>query len=208
MSAANTPPPSRNDSQPSTIDNAPFSRTDYDPFVNGRPGYYPATRSSYRPTAEQLARDEERRRYLRRNVYLPIIITVVIVIALFVLIVLLAFGVVSPPAASFVAGLSGLTIILASIPFIVLMSIMPIAWLAFVLHRRQQRKNFPETGPMAYRSRVQTLFWQTDRFFDGTQGHVEQFSVNARKPLMAMHSRIAYIKGFLRGLIKRFTRSN
>ncbi len=207
MSAANTPPPPRNYSQPSTVDSASISRINHDPFDGEWAGYYTA-RSSHRPTAGQLARDEARRRYLRRNVYAPIIIAAVIVLALFVLIVLLAFGVIPPPAASFIAGLSGLVIILIAIPLIAMMSIMPIAWLAYTFNRRQQRQNFPETGPMAYRSRAQTLLWQIDSFLDGTQHHVERFSARARKPLVAMHGRAAYIKEFLRGIEERFTRSN
>lgn len=178
-----------------------------DSFAGEWPGYGNA-RTSHRPTVEQLARDEQRRRFLRRNVYAPVIIAAVVVVALFVLIVLLAFGVIPPPAASFIAGLSALTIILISIPLIFLMSILPIAWLALTLNRRQRRKDFPETGPMAYRSRLQILFWQLDSLLDGTERGVEQISARARKPLIAMHSRAVYIKEFWHGLRERFTRSN
>lgn len=206
MSAANTPPP-RNYSQPSTVNSAPYSPMNTDSFAGDWPGYG-NPRTSHRPTAEQLARDEQRRRFLRRNVYAPIIIAAVIVIALFVLIVLLAFGVVPPPAASFIAGLSGLTIILISIPLIFLMSILPIIWLALTLNRRQRRKDYPETGPMAYRSRVQILFWQLDSLLDGVQRGVDGVSARARKPLVDMHGRAAYVQEFWQGLRERFTRSN
>lgn len=177
-----------------------------DPFAGEWRGYG-NTRTSHRPTAEQLARDEARRRFLRRNVYAPIIIAAVIAFALFVLIVLLAFGVVPPPAASFIAGLSGLTIILISIPLILLMSILPIIWLALTINRRRRRKDFPETGPMAYRSRVQILFWQLDSLLNGVQRGAEQTGARARKPLIAMHGHAAYVKEFWRGLRERFTRS-
>lgn len=198
MSAANTPPP-RNYSQPGTVDSGSFSRMNRDPFAGDWSGT-PAARSSYRPTAEQLTRDEERRRYLRRNVYAPILIAAVIVLALFILIVLLAFGIALPPAASFIAGLSGLVIILIALPFIFLLSIMPVAWLIYTLHRRRQRKDFPETGPMAYRSRVQTWLWQIDSMLGRAQHDVDQLGVKAREPLVAIHSRTAWIKGFRRGI--------
>lgn len=206
MSAANTPPPSRHYSQPSTADNASYSRGSREPFAGDWSGY-PTARSNYRPTAEQLARDEERRRYLRRNVYAPVIVAAVVVLTLFVVIVLLAFGVIPPPAASFIAGLSGLVIILIALPLIGLFSILPIAWLAFVLHRRQQRKEFPERGSMAYRSRVQTLFWQVDSFLGGAQRSVDELGARARKPMVAIYGRVAYLKEFWRGIKKRFTRS-
>ena len=93
--------------------------------------------------------------------FLPVLY-VLLILALFALIIYLAFGVGTPQAASFIAGLSALTVILISIPLIALMTILPIAWLALTLNRRQRRKQYPEIGPMAYRSRVQILLWRLD----------------------------------------------
>jgi hypothetical protein len=166
------------------------------------------SRTTYRPTVEQLVRDETRRRYLRRNVYAPIIIAALIVVALFVLILVLAFVAPSPQAAALVAGLSALIIILFSIPIIVVMCILPIAWLALTFNRRQRRKAFPEVGPMAYRGRLQTWLWQLDHLLDSAEQGAIHVTARLRRPLITLHTRAEYWATWLRGIRKNFKRSS
>lgn len=166
------------------------------------------SRTTYRPTVEQLARDETRRRYLRRNVYAPIIMAALLAVALFVLLVVLAFAAPSPRVAALVTGLSALIIILFSIPIIVVMSILPIAWLSLTFNRRQRRKNFPEFGPMAYRGRLQTWLWQLDHLVDDAEAGVMSLTARLRRPLIALHARAAYLAAGLRGIRENFRRSN
>lgn len=166
------------------------------------------SRTTYRPTVEQLARDETRRRYLRRNVYAPVIIAALLVLAMIVLLVVLAFAVPSPRVAALVTGLSALTIILFSLPIIVLMSILPIAWLALTVNRRQRRKNFPELGPMAYRGRLQTWLWQLDSLLDDAQIGVMSLTARLRRPLIKLHAQAAYLATWLRGIRENFRRSS
>jgi hypothetical protein len=155
-----------------------------------------------------LIRDEARRRYLRRNVYAPILVAVVIVVVLFALIIYLGFWARSPQAASFIAGLSALTIILMSLPLIALMAVLPIAWLAFTFNRRQKRRDFPETGPMAYRGRVQIWLWQLDGLLNEAQLAAVRGSAAIRRPLTAIHTRAVYWRQLARGIRSRFLRSD
>ncbi|HEY1407604.1 MAG TPA: hypothetical protein VF434_01610 [Promineifilum sp.] len=164
--------------------------------------------TNYRPTQEQLARDELRRNYLRKNVYLPILVALVLVLALFGLLIYLAFGVNTPEAVSFIAGLSALTIILFSIPAIILMTILPIAWLALTLNRRQNRRNYPQTGPMAYRSRVQTVLWQLDGLLGGVRDSSVRLGERLTRPLIALHGRLAWWQVWLDRIRELLTRSS
>lgn len=208
MSSANFPPASgaQTPQQPST--GTPATWAAYDPLLDEwPPSNAPYSPTTYRPTPEQLARDERRRRYLRRNVYAPVIIAAVIAVALFALIMYLAFGVATPQAKSFIAGMAALVVILFAGPMIILMAIMPISWLALRLNRRQQRKNFPQTGPMAYRSRVQTLLWQLEALLDSVGDGVEGITARLRRPLIKLHARAAYLRGWLNGIRGKFTRS-
>ncbi|MBP6017012.1 MAG: magnesium transporter [Candidatus Promineofilum sp.] len=202
MSSANYPPASQ---LPAT--GRPRATTTPDPLASDWPVAH-TSRTTYRPTTEQLARDEARRRYLRRNVYTPVIIAAIIAVGLFVLLFVLAFAIRTPQAASFIAGMSALVIILIATPLIALMAVAPIAWLAFKLNRRQQRKNNPETGPMAYRSRIQILLWQLDGLLDGLQDGAIRIGERVRRPLIALHARAAYLRQWLNGLWDKFTRSN
>ena len=168
----------------------------------------PNTRTTFIPTAEQLSRDEARRRYLRRNVYTPVIIATIIAIGAFILLFVLAFALRSPRTASFIAGMSAIVVILIALPLTLLMAITPIAWLAFKLNRRQQRKNNPQTGPMAYRSHIQVWLWQLDSLLNKVDDGAVGISERVRRPLIALHARAAYLRGWLNGLWEKFTRSN
>ncbi len=170
-------------------------------------------RSTYQPTAEQLARDEARRAYWRRNVKTPIIVSAVLVVALLVVLALLAFiaprlGLTTAATRSLIAGLAGLTVILLAIPLIALMSILPLAWVALAYNRREQRKLNPETGPMAYRSRVQTLLWQLDHLLDTAEQGVAQGGARVTQPLIGLHARAGYWRAFAQAVRRNFTRSN
>ena len=203
--SANNPPPGAN-RRPSS---EAGSWTTYEPPRDVR--LSPQTVSSgtnYRPTQEQLARDELRRNYLRKNVYLPILVALVLVLALFGLLIYLAFGVNTPEAVSFIAGLSALTIILFSIPAIILMAVLPIVWLALTLNRRQNRRNYPQTGPMAYRSRVQTVLWQLDGLLGGVRDSSVRLGERLTRPLIALHGRLAWWQVWLDRIRELLTRSS
>ncbi len=163
-------------------------------------------RSSYQPTPEQLARDEARRRHLRRNVYAPLAVAILLVVAAFVAVVVLGLFVRTPVARSFIAGLSGLVVILLSIPLIALLSVAPLAYAGWRWNRRQNRRAFPETGPMAYRGRLQTLLWQLDRLLDQAARAAERGGAAVARPLTRLHALAGYWREFVRAARRNFTR--
>ena len=173
--------------------------------------YYPTARSAYRPTAEQLARDQLRLAHWRRNVRLPLVIAAVVVAVLFIALVVLAFagpwlGFDQAAARSLIAGLSGLTIILIALPLTAMMSLLPLTYVAWWYNRRQKRKLNPESGPMAYRGRVQTLLWQLDSLLDKAQRGTRQGGERATRPLIGLHARAATWREFARALRRNFGR--
>ena len=168
-------------------------------------------RSTYRPTAEQLARDELRLAYWRRNVRLPILIAAVLVAVLFITLLVLAFG--GPwlgfdqaAARSFIAGLAGLTVILIALPLTALMGLLPLAYAAWWYNRRHNRQLYPEMGPMAYRSRVQTLLWQLDGLLDKARRGAQRGGARVTRPLIGLHTRADYWRAFARALQRNFAR--
>jgi hypothetical protein len=155
-----------------------------------------------------LARDEALNRYNRRSVVIPVAVISLIAVGLFVLLLVLAFGLrQTGEARQFIAGMSALMIILISIPLIFFLSVLPIAYTAWWFNRRQQRKLYPETGPMAYRGRLQTLLWQLESYLIQGQRYVERGSNTVTDPLISTHAWWARAEGFLRGLEHNFTRS-
>lgn len=195
MTSYTTPPP-------------PPPRKDPGPISYAPPPVESYSRTSYVPTAEQLARDEELKRYNRQSITIPVVIMALIAVGLFVLLLVLAFGLRDTgQAREFIAGMSALTVILMAIPLTFLMTILPIAYLAWWFNRRQQRSLYPETGPMAYRSRVQILLWQLDSLLVRVQRQVGRGSEAVTDPLIQAHVLWARGEGFFRGLKENFTRS-
>ena len=205
MSSANLPP---GDLSPTQSSNDPTTWwASYDSPTDPRPSYQSALAGpAYIPTPEQLARDEMRRRYMRRNVYAPVIAAAVIFAVLLLLIIVLAFGFSTPEVASFITGMSALIVIIFSIPIIILLALIPITWLALTANGRQKRRNLPKAGPYAYRGRLLTLLWQIDGLLISVQRGVEGVGEKLRRPLIALHARSAYIRGWLNGIMgKRYT---
>ena len=131
--------------------------------VYDAPAYYATARSTYRPTAEQLARDELRLAWWRRNVRLPLI---------------------------------------------AVMSLLPLVYVAWWYNRRQKRQMNPETGPMAHRSRVQTLLWQLDSLLDKAQRTANDGGARATRPLIGLHARADYWRAFAHAVRRNFGRGS
>ena len=183
------------------------------PSIYDRPFDTGYARTPYRPTAEQLARDELRLAYWRRNVRLPIVIATVLVALLFVGLFVLAFagpwlGFDTAAARSLIAGLSGLTIIFIALPLTALMALLPLTYAAWWFNRRHNRKLYPESGPMAYRSRVQTLLWQLDSLLDKAQRGTQQGGERVTRPLIGLHARAASWRAFAAALRRNFGRDS
>lgn len=210
MTANNTPNGNRNPARPGPQP-APGSWATVEPPARSvydlPPGTINNVRTTYRATPEQLARDDARHRYLRRNVYAPVLVAVLLVVLAFAAVVVLGLFVRTPAALSFIAGLAGLTVILLSIPLIALMSILPLAYLGWWANRRQQRQLYPEYGPMAYRSRLQVLLWQLESVLERAGLGVNRGAEAIARPLMGIHARADYWREFARSLRRQFTRS-
>lgn len=166
-------------------------------------------RTSYLPTAAQLARDEQLKRHNRRTIYVPVIIAAVVAVALFILLLVLAFGLrETGQAREFIAGMSAIMVILMAIPTIVLMAILPVAYAAFLINRRNQRKLYPETGPNAYRSRIQIFLWQADSFLAQASREVERGSDALAEPFIRFGGYGAYARTMAEQLKRNFSRSD
>jgi hypothetical protein len=164
------------------------------------------TQSNYQPTAEQLVRDEAMKRFNRVNVTLPLVIAVLIALGLFITLTVFAFLPNFMPVRSFISGLADLVIILFSIPMIVLCAIPPIAYLAIVYRNRQQRQLFPQSGPMAYRSKVQTLFWLLESKLDQVLQAAEKATAKQAELIMNLHARFEYYSALIDRLQYNFRR--
>lgn len=162
---------------------------------------------SYQPTAEQLARDEALKRFNRLYIIIPVAITVLIALALLITLAVFAFLPNNSALRQFISGMADLIIILVSIPMTLLCAILPVAYVAIVLNRRQQRRLYPQLGPMAYRGRLQSLLWWLQGKLDQAQAAVESGSTSLANRVMKAHERFEYYSTLGERLRRNF-RSN
>lgn len=204
MTTPQTPEPSG--LSPYAYERQPTPGNAYPPITEPWPAQ---PRTTYLPTAAQLARDERLKRHNRRTIYIPVIITAVVAVALFILLLVLAFGLrETGQAREFIAGMSAIMVILMAIPTIVLMTILPVAYAAFLINRRNQRKLYPETGPNAYRSRIQIFLWQVDSFLAQASRQIERGSDTVAEPFIRFGGYGVYARTMAEQLKRNFSRSD
>jgi len=168
----------------------------------------PHIEPSFEPSAAQLERDQELRRRNRLYIYLPIGFAcfLAIVIVVIILIGLFAPGITGTEA--FIAAVADIIVILWIIPMIALLSIFPIGYVAYMVNRRNKRKLNPQTGPMAYRSRIQVLLWRVQYFIERTETKTTEYAPKVAEPVTRFNGILAYLEAWLNILIRPFKGSN
>jgi hypothetical protein len=163
---------------------------------------------SFEPAAYQLERDQELRRRNRLYIYLPIgfacflsIVTIVLI-----LIGLFAPGIIGTEA--FIAALADIIIILWIVPAIALLSILPIGYFAHIVNRRNKRKLHPQTGPLAYRSRIQVLLWRVQYFLERANDKTTEYAPKVAEPVTRFNGLLAFLEAWLNILARSFRGSN
>jgi hypothetical protein len=160
--------------------------------------------SNYRPSAEQLNRDEALKRFNRLYVMVPIAIAAVIALALIVTLTIFAFLPNNVEARRFISGLADLIIILITLPMTLLCTAIPIVYVAIVLNRRQQRRLYPQMGPMASGGRVQLFLWWLQSKLDQAQTVIERGSTVLADKVMKAYERFEYYSTFGERLRRNF----
>jgi len=165
------------------------------------PPYHEPT---FEPTAEQLARDRLLRRRTRLYIYLPLGIISFISI---VIIVLILIGIFAPGIQGtevFISALADIIVILWIFPMMIIISIFPISYVAYLANRRQKRKLDPQTGPLAYRSRIQVLLWRIQLFMDQSRAKTDEVAPKVAKPVTTANAYVAYFGAWLNILTRPF----
>ncbi|NCF65376.1 MAG: hypothetical protein JSV68_15535 [Anaerolineaceae bacterium] len=165
------------------------------------PPYHEPT---FGPSAEQLERDQILRRRTRLYIYLPLGIVSFIAVVLIVLILIGLFAPGIVGTAAFISAVADIIVILWIIPMILVVSILPITYIAYFVNRRQKRKLDPQTGPLAYRSRLQVFLWRIQLFMNRTQVKTDELAPKVAEPVTEFNAILAYLGAWLNILIRPF----
>lgn len=168
--------------------------------------YPPASPPPYQPTAEQLARERDLRRFNRLYVYLPLGLFAFAALAV---VILLLVGVFSPGIVgteAFISALADVIIILWIMPMLVLIALLVIGFAALVLNRREKRKLLPADSPLRQHGRLQFLLWRVDGYLSRVQAQVNRAADAAVAPLISNHGRAAAVDAWIDILTRPFRR--
>ena len=167
----------------------------------------PYQEPTFEPSAEQLERDRILRRRNRLYIYLPLSIISLISI---VLIVLILIGIFAPGIVGtevFISAVADIIIILWTIPAMIIVAILPVSYFAYLMNRREKRKLDPQTGPLAYRSRIQVFLWRIQLFMNGAQLKTDELAPKVAKPVTDFNAYLTYLGAWLNILIRPLRRS-
>jgi hypothetical protein len=164
----------------------------------------PYQEPTFQPTAAQLERDRILRRRNRLYIYLPLGIVSFIALLLLVLILIGIFAPGVVGTEEFISAVADIIVILWIIPAMILVSILPIIYVAYLLNRRQKRKLDPQTGPLAYRSRLQIFAWRLQVFMDQAEGKTNQVAPKAAEPVVNFNAWITYFGAWINILTRPF----
>ena len=109
------------------------------------------------------------------------------------LIVLMLIGIFAPGlvgAEEFLSGLADTILVMWMIPMTVLCAIGPIAYIAYLVNRRQRRNQLPPDSPLLQHRRAQMAMWQAQDISD----RVEQ--KDRQRRLTALSSHFSVWAGF------------
>ncbi|MDX1416270.1 MAG: hypothetical protein R3293_18880 [Candidatus Promineifilaceae bacterium] len=156
---------------------------------------------TFEPSAAQLERDKELRRRNRLYIYLPFGFVALLSIITILLILIGVFAPGITGTEEFIAALADIIIILWIIPVILLLAVLPILYVAYLVNRRNKRKLDPQTGPLAYRSRVQILLWRVQYFVEKSQTTTNKYAPKVAEPVTRFNSLIAYLEAWLDAIL-------
>jgi uncharacterized membrane protein len=165
----------------------------------------------FNPSEVQREREASLKRFNRLYVLLPIIligiISVVIIIAMITTVIAMSItDTVNESLISFISGLADITIILFTIPMIILMISGPVLLGAMISNSRKRRKQgkpaFDQGGSF------QVLLWKIDNLIQKSQNKTNEVAPQMANQVIRFNESTAYVSAFLRQIASYFKRSS
>ena len=146
--------------------------------------YPPPEQPSFKPSAEQLQREQALKRFNRLYIYTPVAIGATVAIFLLVLMLIGIFAPGLVGAEAFLSGLADTILVLWMIPMMVLFALGPITYIAYLVNRRQRRQQLPPDSPQLQHSRVELWLWQAQTLLERLARKTETISDQIAQPFI------------------------
>jgi hypothetical protein len=146
--------------------------------------YPPPEPTSFTPSNEQLEREQALKRFNRLYIYTPVAIGAAVAIGLLILMLVGIFAPGLVGAEAFLSGLADTILVMWMIPMMVLFAMGPIAYVAYLVNRRQRRNQLPPDSPLLQHSRVEMALWQAQNVLDRVERQTEAVSDRVAQPFV------------------------
>lgn len=162
----------------------------------------------FSPSAEQLQREQDLKRFNRLYIYFPLGLALVAVLTMLILMLIGIFAPGLVGAEEFLSGLADTILVLWMIPMTVLCAIVPIMYIGYVVNRRQRRAELPPDSPLLQHRRAQMAMWQAQNISDRVEKKTESTSDRIAKPFISLNVFVTYLDAWLMILIRPFRRDD
>lgn len=164
----------------------------------------------FNPNDRQKEREAALKRFNRLYVLTPIILISVVSVLIIVLMVITVLYMsisnnVNEALISFFSGLADITIIMFTIPMIILMISGPLLLAAMINNSRNRRK----AGKPAFDQggKFQVLLWKMDNLIEKSQNKTNEVAPQLADKVIQFNESIAYTGGFIKQITSYFKRS-
>lgn len=165
----------------------------------------------FKPSDRQKERKAALKRFNRLYVFTPIITIAVIFVLIIVSMVIAVFYMsinnnVNEKLISFISGLADITVIIFTLPLIIIMISGPLLLGVLINNSRNRRK----MGKSAFDQggKLQVLLWRMDKFMEQIQTKTNEVAPRMADQVIRFNESIAYIKGFIQQITSYFKRSS
>ena len=160
------------------------------------------------PTAVQLARANELKRFNRWVVYVPLGVLATAVLGLLVYLLILAIWPPYEDTRLFLSGIADIILILFLLPFVLLFGLLVLGLLGGGLYWRQSRNKTGERSLQEKYGRLRLLLWKLDQKLSKVYRQADKVMPMLANPVIQLNSFLNYINAWLNQLTGRRNRPN
>jgi hypothetical protein len=186
---------------------------------NNQQSFYPAANlpvngvqkptPPFSPTAVQLQRADDLKRFNRFAVYLPLVIIIVGLLGLMIYLLVIAIWPPYEDTRLFLSGIADIILILFMLPVAAISGLLLAGVFGGAIYWRQSRQEGDQASAQQRRyGRLRLLLWKADQKLSGLYRRLDTLMPKLTTPVISFNVFIAYINAWLTQLRNQFTGHN
>jgi hypothetical protein len=171
----------------------------------GRPNSWPSENSvdPFVPTAVQLERTNDLKRFNRLVIYLPLGLLATAVIGVFTYLFVLAVWPPYEDTRLFISGIADIILILFALPVVLIVGLLLAGIFGGAIYWRQSRKEEEEPSLQKKYGRLRLLLWKVDQKLSGIYRQADLLMPKLANPIIKFNTTMTYINTRLAHLSNR-----